>query len=344
MDCIKAKTNKVFKGVQALLLVMVAVLGIGCFSTPKNVTTITDLSVVPTIGGTTTQLEGIWRNVNKTRQGEAVQDLIFFGNQYINAAKLNGYFMGVRGVIDLNNSTLNLYNVGMWEDLGNRFELRWEDIFKRKKDEFSLGLWKSLPIQGVPAKKITYTFTLENNQLTLNDGKNDIVYTKTDTQAVELMEVNQFHFADLHGLTLEENESVVIVIRESAAEANRSRNTRIRNDFEIRIDGQAVTTFGGGGENAVSVQADTLFGKDTQTAFVVPNGTHTLDVYFGKAGFGGNSEVKSNEIEFTANSSVIIIGAIYKGLMMAKLNVEKVEELVYDEKLDRMIVRNFNQK
>jgi len=324
------------KRIVLLCLVAFALVMLGCASTAQNMTTIKDLSVVPALSGTETQLEGIYRFVNKTKQGEAINEFTFFGNQYINASKLpNGNFLGIRGVFNAHDGTLELYNVNTWEDLGGDFYLKWENIFQRRRDAFSLGIWHSLPYAQVPPRKLTYTYTLENNQLTLNDGKNSPVLTKVDTQAVELDELTPYHFAELYDLNLNENESVVVISRQSARDASKSRNSRINNDFQIRIDGNTVTTFGGGRENALSVQLDSVFGNDTETAFVVPNGTHTLDIN-GRAGI---VNYKSNVVEFTARSSLVMFSAIWKGRIKPNLTVEKSEELIYDEKLDRMVIR-----
>jgi len=319
-----------------LLCLVAFALVMGCASTAQNMTTIKDLSVVPAKSNTATQLEGIYRFVNKTKQGEAILELTFFGNQFINASKLaNGNFPATNGIFNAHDGTLELYNINVWEDSGSDFYLRWENLFQRRKDAFSLGIWHTLPYAQVPPRKQTYTYTLENNQLTLNDGKNSFVLTKVDTQAVELVELAPYHFAELYDLNLNENESVVIIHRQSARDASKSKNSRINNDFQIRIDGNTVTTFGGGRENAATVQLDSVFGNDTETAFIVPNGTHTLDIN-GRAGI---VNYKSNVVEFTARSSMISFGAIWKGRIKPNLTVEKSEELIYDEKLDRMVIR-----
>jgi len=134
------------------------------------------------------------------------------------------------------------------------------------------------------------------------------------------------YYATKYGLTVGENESIVVIVRQSAREASSTKNARINNDFQIRFNGIAVTTFGGGKENAATIQLDSVFGSDTETVFVVPNGTYTLDI-FGRAGGLIKTDYQSNEVGFTANSSVITFSVIWRGLISPTLIVDKVRDI-----------------
>jgi len=238
------KTNKKeVKKMKVLLLVLVPFI-MGCISTPNNVVNITDLSIVPEKSKESTLLEGTWRLVKQSGKIESPQEYTFSGNQFTWAGLIGqtGNFLGTRGIINLSENTLELYCLENWEDFGSLYYLQWESLFKLRNDKSSIGLWINLPVPYIPARKITYTFSVVNDQLIVSNGKASDTFTRVESQVVLLEEATSSAMASSFGLDVGENESIVIIWRQTAKEAKDSKNSRINNDFEIRIDGKSVTT------------------------------------------------------------------------------------------------------
>ena len=274
------KTLKVFAAVSVSVLVFVSIFT-GCFSMPKNVEEIIDFSSVPAATSDPTPLEGIWNGVGKASFVTLTQEYTFSGNQFTYVAASGGgnYPNGTKGVFSLTGDTLVLYTLKMWNS-GER-------------------MWQDLPVMlgggyKIPAQKVTNTFDLGGGQFTLSNGKNSIVFSKTNVPTMVLNETTPYDVAQTYGLTLLENHSIVTLERKTET----GMQTRIGEPEEWKV-------FINGVESKTIKKHETI-------AFVLPNGTHKIYVYMGTLGLA-KIVYKSEESTINAQSNCIRLATYLEG-------------------------------